>query len=223
MRYIYVLLCSIGLLCCAVSCEKGDDFYYNYQKEQQTYNGVIFDYIMNQKGTYDSLAIVLERLPDLKEKLKQTEQKVTFFAVNNRSFSLAINNLNMARKQNGLTPMYLEDIKLDVLDSLVYRYVFDEEYPIAAFESYLDGQSIISSKFDYEMHALYQVLTSSGLVGGGQQQLMFSDVNKSIYQRYWNSTTTESVDLKTKNGVVHTLTPRHEFGFGKFTTYLSKF
>ncbi|TJZ59734.1 hypothetical protein FAZ15_12585 [Sphingobacterium olei] len=221
MKYISFLLFTLGISG-MLSCQKGDSHYYDYQKAEQLYNGSIYSYLINQKGTYDSLALVLERLPDLKEKLNQTNNDITLFAVNNRSFALAVENLNVARKQNGLPPLYLEDIKLDVLDTLAQRYVFDERYPVSDFESYLDGQSIFSTKYDYEMHVLYKVLTSSGLVNGGQQQLMFSDVNESIYQRYWNSTTTATVDFKTENGIIHTLTARHEFGFGKLTAYLSK-
>lgn len=204
------------------SCEKGDDYYYNYQKSDQFYDGSIYNYLMEQGGTYDSLAFVLERLPALKEKLNQTDRKITFFALNNRSFEIALENLNFQREINGLNKIYLEDIDLAVLDTLAHRYVFDEELPVAGFSTYQDGRSVFSAKYDYEMHVLYEVLTASGLVDGGQQQLTFSDVNGSIYERYWNSTVTATVDFKTKNGVIHTLAPRHEFGFGKLTTYLSK-
>ena len=69
------------------------------------------------------------------------------------------------------------------------------------------------------MHVFYMLLSSSGLEQGGRQQLVFSDVNNSIYQRYWNSTTTETVNFNTQNGVIHTLTARHEFAFGKLVSY----
>lgn len=220
MKYLSLILISIG---CVIfcSCNKGDSYYYDYQKSEQFYDGSIYSYLMQQPGTYDSLAVVLERLPDLKAMLNQTDSMVTFFAMNNRSFKLALENLNSARKINGLTPVYLADIELPVLDTLSFHYLFNGERPISNFETYLDGQSIYSSKYNYEMHVIYQVLTSSGLVGGGQQQLMFSDTNGSIYQRYWNSTTTSSVDFITKNGVLHILDARHEFGFGKLISYLS--
>ncbi|MBE8712798.1 fasciclin domain-containing protein [Sphingobacterium hungaricum] len=220
MKYLSLVIVSIScfIFC---SCNKGDSYYYDYQKSEQLYEGTIYSYLMGQRGTYDSLAVVLERLPDLKSVLNQSDSSVTFFAMNNRSFKLALENLNNARKVNGRSPIYLEDIDLAVLDTLSYRYLFNSEHPVSDFESYLDGQSIYSSKFNYEMHVVYKVLTSSGLVGGGQQQLMFSDTNGSIYQRYWNSTNTSTVDFMTRNGVIHTLDARHEFGFGKLLTYLS--
>lgn len=202
-------------------CQKGNDYYYNYDQKEQYYDGTIYQYLINQKGAYDSLAIVLERLPDLKERLDNQDSTLTFFAINNRSFALAIENLNTARKSNKLKPIYLDDLDFLALDSITNRYIFSEEYPVLKFEGFSDGQTIYSDKYGYSMQVLYTILTSSGLVAGGQQQLTFSDRNNSNYHRYWNSTVTSNVDFKTKNGVIHTLSPRHEFGFGKFTSYLS--
>lgn len=219
-RLLYIILCCSLFL--SLSCEKGDDYYYGYETKEQLYNGTIYDYLMHQKGTYDSLAIVLERLPDLKERLDNPDSSLTFFAINNRSFALAIKNLNTARKSNNLPEIYLEDLDFLALDSITNRYIFPQELPVSNFEDFSDGKTIYSDKYNYSMQVLHTVLTSSGLVDGGQQQLTFSDRNNSNYIRYWNSTVTSNVDFKTKNGVIHTLSPRHEFGFGKFTTYLSK-
>lgn len=219
-RYIIYIACFISVML-GVSCEKGDDYYYNYNTSAIKHEGSVYDFLVHQPGVYDSLALVLERLPQLKTYLDDSQSQLTFFAINNRSFALALTNLNIARNNNGLSNLYLEDIDLEILETLMYRYVFDGEYSVSVFKPYLDGISLYSAKYEYEMHVLYEVLTSSGLVGGGQQQLMFSDVNGSIYQRYWDSTTTSSVDMNTTNGIVHTLTPRHEFGFGKLTTLLA--
>lgn len=220
MKYILVVLTAFSLIG-MWACQKGDTYYYDYKKGEQLFEGSTYDYILTQKGNYDSLALVLERLPSLKQKLKTSDNNISLFAADNRSFALAITNLNIERRKNGLHPIFLEDVNIEVLDTLTHRYVFDALYPIKEFDTFLDGRSIFSTKYDYEMHALYKVLTSSGLVGGGQQQLMFSDVNESIYQRYWNSTNTTVVDFKTKSGIIHKLTSRHEFGFGKLTTYLA--
>ena len=215
---IVLIFISIAI---TYSCQKGDSYYYDYEKKEQLYEGTIYDYLINQKGSYDSLAIVLERLPDLKDRLSNPDSTLTFFAINNRSFQLAIENLNTARKANKLDPIYLDELDYLALDSITNRYIFNSEYPVSMFEGFSDGQTIYSDKYGYSMQVLHSVLTSSGLVGGGQQQLTFSDRNNSNYHRYWNSTVTSNVDLRTQNGIIHTLSPRHEFGFGKFTTYLS--
>lgn len=219
-RISTLLLITISLLG-MFSCQKGDTYYYDYQRGEQLYDGTIYEYLSRQKGTYDSLVLVLERLPELRNLLNHPDSSLTLFAVNNRSFELALKNLNIARTQNNLGPLYLEDLNLALLDTLSFHYVFDESYPVSVFESYLDGESIFCSKYNYEMHVLYRILSASGLVGVGQQQLQFSDMNESIYVRYWNITNTSSVNFNTKNGVIHTLTPGHEFGFGKLTTFLA--
>jgi len=219
-RYITYTTFFVCLLF-TMSCEKGDDHYLNYNTSAIRHDGTMYDYLIHQPGVYDSLALVLERLPELKNYLNNEQSNMTLFAINNRSFELALTNLNLARKNNNLVPLYLEDIDRDLLEKLMYRYVFTDRQRVNDFRPFVDGMSVFSLKYDYEMHVLYQVLTSSGLVGGGQQQLMFSDVNESIYQRYWDSTVTSSVDLNTDNGIVHTLSPRHEFGFGKLTILLS--
>lgn len=204
-----------------VGCEKGDDQYLKYNASAIKHDGTLYDYLIHQPGVYDSLVLVLERLPDLKAYLDNPSSEITFFAVNNRSFELALTNLNIARRTNNLEPIYIEEIDLTLLSTLTHRYVFDETHSVEVFRPFLDGMSLFSSNFGYEMHVQYQVLPSSGLLGGGQQQLTFSDVNESIYHRNWNRTVTSSVDLNTDNGILHTLSPRHEFGFGKLTTNLS--
>lgn len=219
-RYITYAAFFVSVLF-TIGCKKGDDHYLNYNTSAIRHDGTAYDYLIHQPGVYDSLALVLERLPELKNVLNNEGANLTLFAINNRSFALALTNMNMARKANGLAPLYLEDINLNLLETLMYRYLFAERHSVSEFKPFLDGMSVFSFKNGYEMHVLYQVLTSSGLVGGGQQQLMFSDVNGSIYQRYWDSTVTSSVDLNTDNGIVHTLSPRHEFGFGKLTILLS--
>ncbi|HLT86211.1 MAG TPA: hypothetical protein VKZ57_01400 [Sphingobacterium sp.] len=214
---------AIALVCLFVlnSCKQGDDYYYNYQAQEKMHDGTIYNYIINQKGVYDSLAVLLERVPELKQKLDDPQLDLTFFVINNRSFALALENLNVARRQNNRQPLYLEDIPLNYLDSLAYRYTFDEAYNAVAFEGYVDGEELFSSKFEYPMNVKYIRGASSGLVDGGQQVLELSDRNRSNYTRYWNTTETALVDLYAKNGIIHTLVPRHEFGFGKLVNYLS--
>lgn len=219
-RYITYAAFFLSVFC-MIGCEKGDDHYLKYNTSAIKHDGTVYDYLINQPGVYDSLVLVLERLPDLKSYLDDTNNDITFFAINNRSFELALTNLNIVRRNNNLGPLYLEDVDLETLSLLTHRYVFDEKQSVSVFRPFLDGMSMLSIKYGYEMHVQYQVLPSSGLIGGGQQQLTFSDVNESIYLRNWNRTVTSSVDLNATNGIIHSLSPRHEFGFGKLTNLLS--
>ena len=222
MKRISQILLVILSVAFFTGCEQSDDYYLDYDKTSISYEGTIYDYLKHKPGVYDSLILVLERLPDLKAKLNDESKGYTYFAVNNRSFELAIANLNTVRESEGQQPLYLEDIQLNILDSIANRYLIEEEISIELIKPYLDGYSVKSSKYDYGMHAQYRVLTASGIVGGGEQQIIFSDVNSSIYQRYWQSANTKSVDLKTKNGLLHTLSSQHDFAFGKLNKYLTK-
>lgn len=203
------------------ACKKGNEYYYDYKSDEIIYDGSILSYLESQPGVYDSLLLVLDRVPDLRKKLNDLDADMTLFAVTNRSFELAIDALNRTRKLTDREPLYLEDVGLVDLDSMVNRYAMDEIYDIDGLAPYIDGQVVTSTKNDYNMHIQYRVLNASGFVGGGQQQLIFSDTNKSIFQRYWQRVETSAVNLKTKNGVIHVLSAGHDFGFSKFTTKFS--
>jgi len=204
-----------------VSCQKGDNYFSNYSSESKVYDGTIYDYLKNQKGTFDSLVLVLERLPDLRRKLQNGDSTLTLFAVNNRSFELAIKSLNTTRALTKKEPLFLEDVGLVDLDSFTNRYVLDQTYNTSDIAPFIDGVTVVSTKNNYNMHIQYKVLNASGYYQGGEQQIIFSDTNRSIFQRYWQRINTISVNIKTKNGVIHILSPGHDFGFGKFTSKYS--
>ena len=143
------------------------------------------------------------------------------FAVTNRSFQLAVDALNTTRRLTGKTPLYLEDVGLIDVDSMVNRYVIDQVYDTKTLAPFIDGRVVVSTKNAYKMHIQYKVLDASGFVGGGQQQLLFSDTNNSIFQRYWQQVNTSAVNIRTKNGIIHILSVGHDFGFGKFTINFS--
>lgn len=217
IKYLVVLL-SIMI---GVSCQKGDNYFSNYSSESKVYDGTIYDYLKNQKGTFDSLVLVLERLPDLRRKLQNEDSTLTLFAVNNRSFELAIKSLNTTRALTKKESLFLEDVGLVDLDSFTNRYVLDQTYNTSDIAPFIDGVTVVSTKNNYNMHIQYKVLNASGYYQGGEQQIIFSDTNRSIFQRYWQRINTISVNIKTKNGVIHILSPGHDFGFGKFTSKYS--
>ncbi|MCA5005916.1 hypothetical protein [Sphingobacterium bovistauri] len=219
LRYIYIVFISIFII---TSCEKGNDYYVDFTKSNITFDGTIYDYFSTKPGEYDSLILLLEILPEVKTKLSKPDASLSYFAVNNRSFSLAIENLNNARKKIGLGPLYLEDLDKLILDQLANKYLFDQMISINDLKDQWDGVVYKSSKYNYDMHWEYRVLTASGLVDYGNQQIVFSDVNNSIYRRYWQNSNTKSVDLNATNGYIHTLTSQHEFAFGKLTDYFTK-
>lgn len=215
-----LLLFPIVVLAMA-SCERGDDFYASYESEETVYDGSIYAYLKSQGGVYDSLLLVLDRVPELRRKLDNPDSSLTLFAATNRSFEIAVNSLNTTRRLTGRAPLYLEDVGLADLDSMVNRYVLNTEFNTAELAPYIDGQVVTSTKNDYKMHIQFRVLNASGFVGGGERQLIFSDTNNSIFQRYWQRVNTSAVDIRTTNGIIHILSPGHDFGFSKFTSKYS--
>jgi hypothetical protein len=220
MKNLYKIILPL-LLLVNIGCEKGDEHYYNYNTEAPVYDGTIYEYLQSQAGVYDSLLLVLDRLPDLRAKLRNADSSYTLFAVTNRSFDIALEALNTTRSLTGRSNLYLEDVGLVDLDSMTNRYVIMEEFDTEQLSPFIDGQLVTSTKNNYKMHIQYRVLDASGFVGGGQQQLIFSDTNNSIFQRYWQRVNTSVVNVRTKNGIVHILSAGHDFGFSKFTSKYS--
>ena len=220
MKILYKILLPV-LLLLNLGCEKGDKYYYNYTTTSPEYDGTIYQYLESQVGVYDSLLLVLDRLPDLRAKLQNPNAAYTLFAVTNRSFDIALEGLNTTRALTGRSNLYLEDLGLVDLDSMTNRYVIDELYDTEQLKPFIDGQVVTSTKNEYKMHIQYRVLDASGYVGGGQQQLIFSDTNNSIFQRYWQRVNTSVVNVRTKNGIIHILSAGHDFGFSKFTSKYS--
>lgn len=207
------LLALLGTLVFLLgSCKKSSE-YYSYENKIQEFPGNTYDYILSQKNVYDSLLLVLDRLEPIKETLKN--ENVTFFAITNKSFDNAIKDLNIKRAIANKAPLYLKDINILNLDTLMCRYIIRGALPTDTVAKLVDGLFIPSLKYGYRMHAQYRQLNASGYVNGGQQQLVFTDPNESIFQRYWESIPTNSVNISTKNSIVHVLAPDHNFGFNK--------
>lgn len=219
LYYVLFLLCSLSIL---LSCTKGDEYYSDYVNITQSYDGTILEYLESQSGTFDSLILVLDRLPELRDSLGDDSKDVTLFAVTNRSFQIAIGAMNTARELSGRAPLYLEDLDKADLDSLTSHYIFSGLYDTDALQTFKEGRTVPSMRFDYDMNILYTETNASGFVQGGQQQLLFSDVNNSIFQRYWETINTASVNLYASNGVLHVLSAGHDFGFNKLTTKFSQ-
>lgn len=201
----------VGLL--LTSCQKGDDYYANYENQVQAFEGNAYSYLEAQTGVYDSLLLVMDRLVPLRNTLKN--DNITLFALTNQSFQLAIENLNKKRAIADKGPLYLEDLKLSDLDSVMSRYIFEETILTSDLNDLVDGDFYNGITHGYRMHIQYKKLNASGFVGGGQQQLIFTDPNESIFERYWQRSPTNSVNIKTDNAVIHVLSPNHDFGFNK--------
>lgn len=201
------------------ACKKSDSSYYDYENKVQQFNGNALEYLSSQSGVYDSLLLVLNRLSALKDSV--AKEKLTVFAVTNKSFQISIENLNAIRKRSNKPPLYLRNMDLAQLDTMTCKYFVRGNYDTNDFSIYVDGLMVNSIVHNYPMHILYKKLDASGFKEGGPQVLTFSDPKNSIFVRYWQRTPTNSVNIKTNNAVVNIVAPGHDFGFGDFVTRIN--
>ena len=207
----------IATICMVLlSCKKNDGDYYNYENSLKEFDGNALSYLKSQEGVYDSLLLVLNRLPALQDSL-QNEQ-VTFFAATNKSFQISVESLNTLRKRTNKLPLYLKDMNIEELDTMLSRYIIRGTFTTASFQNYADGLLLRSINHNYNMHVLYKKADAAGFIGGGPGIITFSDPKNSIFVRYWQSTPTNAVNIKTNNAIINVVSPGHDFGFGDFVT-----
>lgn len=208
---IAVLAAVIGL---AAGCKKTDDTYKNYTPTAGNFKGTALEYLQSQPGLYDSMVLAIGRVTGLADTL--SSQNVTLFAVSNRSFSLALQNINQARQDSipAMPPVSLHTIDSAVLDTFLCRYVLRDYVGSDSVVAFTDGRVFPSVKYAYGMHMQYSQTNASGYKNGGPKAITFSDPKNSIFTRYWVRVNTITVDIKTNNATVHLLPPGHDFGFG---------
>ncbi len=208
----WLLLIVAGLS----GCTK-DGGYYDAKDNDPTFNGTTYDYLKSKPGVYDSLLVAAERA-GLKETLM--DSNVTLFAVTNPSFQLALTNLNTLRRQQDKDPLFLSNIDGIQLDTMVSYYIIRGQRPSDSL-TLQDGLDLAGVRYGYPMHAKLIQSSASGNVGIGPVTIEFSNTKRSKFVRYWSNATTGSNNIRTKNGIVHVLSPDHLFGFDEFVKRLT--
>lgn len=204
-------LCLVGVF---ISCNKTNvGEYYGYENNNSVYEGTMYDYLESVGSNYDSLLFVLDRCPELKDTLKS--ENGTLFAIQNKSFDVALKNLNEYRKKQNLPSYSLKDIDLDILDTLISRYFLPGTFTSDSIKFFTNGILLPSATYGYKMNLKYNRQDASGYVGGGPQQIIFTDPKDTTFDVFWVSTYTTAVNIKVKNGIIHEVSPGHEFGFGE--------
>ncbi|HTN37515.1 MAG TPA: fasciclin domain-containing protein [Arachidicoccus sp.] len=215
------LMLLLSLLFTSFGCSKSSEGkYYDYQNANAEYDGNTIEFLQAQNGLYDSLLYVVGRVPNLKDSIANFN--ATFFAPTNQSFAIALQNLNELRAIQHRAPLNLTNIDAVELDTLLCRYVIPGAYISDSLSVFTDGISVPSLRYHYNMTLRYNRQDAQGYQNGGPQEIIFSDPKNSIFERYWVSTYTTSVNIHTKNGIVHLLSGGHEFGFGEFMRRMNK-
>ncbi len=194
------------------SCKKNNGAY-QYVNSGSTFNGSTYDYLVSKPGVFDSLLFVVNKL-GLTDSLKNN--KITLFAVSNASFQQVVNKLNVSNKILGKPLVYLKDIKPNLLDSMICRYIIRGRY-LADSLAFSDGVMLKGIRYNYPMNAKLSTANATGDLGGGPGILTFSDTKKSLFTANWVSATANSINIRTNNGIIHILESTHPFGFGEYT------
>ena len=209
------LICTLVLaLLFAAACKKTDDTYRDFKNTAGTFNGTALQYLQSQTGVYDSMLLVINRLKGMNDTISRSN--ITIFAISNRSFALALQNINQARKDSipAMPPVSLSTMDSAVLDTFFCRYIIKEQQPSEGLVGLTDGRLFTSLRYNYDMQMQLVRTNASGYLNGGPKAIIFSDPQNSIFVRNWIRVTTITVDIKTNNAIVNLLPPGHDFGFG---------
>lgn len=202
---------SIVTILLQTGCSK-DEGFYNYSNEGEVYPFSTYEYLKSKPGVYDSLLLVIERM-GLAPMLM--DSSVTLFAVSNQSFETAIINLNNFRRKNEEAPIYLSDLDYVQLDTMVSQYIIRGLVPGDSL--YLrEGKQLRSMRINYPMHAKLLKTDAAGLVNGGPEIIQLANTRKSPFTRDWAYANTESINIRSENGIIHLVSKDHVFGFGEF-------
>lgn len=218
MRYIFLILFVSWVIVSNTSCEKYDG-YYDYVNTESVFEGSAEEYFKSKSGVYDSLLLVLDRLPEYRDSI--AAGNVTIFAPTNASFHLAFNNLNLVRQSQGKHALNIHTVDLVELDTLVSQYIVRGQQTTEEM-IFVDGLDVVGVKNEIPMHAQRIKQDASGFVGGGLVTVFYTDKKDSEFDRMWVRSATQAVNILTKDAVIHILANGHEFGFGEFLTKMNK-
>ncbi|MCF3111788.1 hypothetical protein LL912_23575 [Niabella sp. CC-SYL272] len=208
------------ILLAGAGCSKNADGPYYTATHSTTFNGNIYAYLQQQPaGHFDSLLLVLDRVPSIKDSL-QHQNDISFFAIDNSSFATALKGLNQVRALQNKPSLSLSTIDQKHLDTLLSRYVLTKAVNIDSLTQYFEGLNFPSLHYGYTMKVIYNKKSAGGYVQGGPLELSFVDIKNSIFSRFWVTTFTVVSGTNATNGIVFDLSPGHVFGFGEFLSRL---
>jgi hypothetical protein len=185
-----IFLCT---LLCIAACTKYDG-YYTYENTEKVFSGSSLAYLQSKPGVFDSVLLVLDRLPDLKDAVENEE--VTVFAPTNAAFQTALSNLNLVRDNQGKARLSIRNLDLDQLDTLMTKYI---GVGLMSTDStlYIDGLFVQTYHIEHPMHAQRVKEDASGLVDGGVEIMYYSDTKENSFQSQWVRASSSAVNIFT--------------------------
>lgn len=204
------------------ACDKKDNTWRDYENKSGNFSGNALQYLQSQPGVYDSMLLVMNRLPRMADTVQHAA--ITLFAISNRSFALALQNINQARRDSipAMPPISFSTIDSVTLDTFFCRYLLQGKHTSTEIADLADGLFFSTIQYknrsvadtSYTMQMQFARTNASGFLGGGPNAIIYSDPKGFIFYRYWVRVNTITVDIKTSNAVIHVLPPGHDFGFG---------
>lgn len=205
-----ILLLAVGCSVSLYSCKKADTYRTARPVQQVSMN--TYDFLKSQNGLYDNLVYLLDKT-GLADTVKNS--RITFFVPQDISINTAMDNLNFNRKLNGRAGNWtLDSVPVTTWDSLLARYMMKGLVTTDSLQ-YADGVNL-TTLYGYPMNGKTVSSDASGIKGGGQTAIQYSDMNNSRFTRDWVMALTRSTNLRTANGLVHVLEDKHIFGFSSF-------
>lgn len=218
MKKITNSLLILFFVIAVISCKENDGDY-DFVNKESVFQGSTLEYFKSKPGIFDSLLVALERVPELQQDI--ASKPITVFAPTNASFQSALINLNLVRLNQKKTPLYLKTIDVAHLDTLLNKY-FVSGLVTSDSMIFVDGLYVNTLKYNQPMHAQRVKQQASGFVDGGIVTIYYSDTKYSTFTQNWTRTTTQGINIKTNNGVIHVLSNNHEFGFSEFLIKMNK-
>lgn len=246
----FKILLGVLALIFFYACKDYESIAPNTSIEIEKYDGTLLEYLSDAENNrlrqkFDSMLVVINGIPGLKEQLEKEDEFYTVFAVPNVSFERAFVQLNDYRAQNKLGgQLSFDDLLIEPftvehtieegskpiiiinkydyrsqVDSLFCRYIIPGEYTTDVIQKEKGGISIESFKNRYLMNLSCSYGSASGIVNEGARVFEFSDMNDSQLKEIWKTTNVVWQDIHTRNGVIHILTNEHNFSYGKFINY----
>lgn len=213
-KWVIPVAILLGFTVLLQACSKDKSPFVDYNNSAASYSGDALSFLQSKPGVFDSMLLVINRLPGMADSLRTG--RYTVFATSNRSFTIALQNINNARRDSfpALPPVSFGTINLAVLDTFFSKYIIPGQITTQDLATRADGLRYPSMKFNYEMHLQYATTNASGYLGGGPKTILFSDTRGSVFTVNWIRVLTNTVDIKTTNAIVHALDVGHNFGFG---------
>lgn len=195
-----------------IRCEKSYDLYRN-AKPTIDISDNMYDFLKDRNNIYDTLIYLLDKT-GLDEVIKNEE--VTFFVPQDVSITTEMKNLNKTRKDFGKKTIWtIDSVPTPVWDTLLRRYILSGIVNSDSL-NYADGVQLTTMSYGYKVNGKRIEVNASGVVGGGPFEIIYSDMKGSRFIKDWSRSETQTIDIKTSNGMIHILEDRHLFGFNSF-------